>query len=52
MLKSLQFVLDAVVDAVTGCAVHLMGGSGHAVGSDDQSEDGQQSNGFHDILNI
>ena len=52
MLKSLQFVLDAVVDAVTGCAVHLMGGSGHAVGSDDQSEDGQQSNDFHDILNI
>jgi hypothetical protein len=52
MLKYLQFVLDAVVDAMTGGAVHLMGGGSHAVGSDDQTKDGQECDNFHDILNI
>jgi hypothetical protein len=48
MGKLLQFVLDAVVDAVTGGAVHLMGGGRHAVGSDDEREDSQKSDDLHD----
>ena len=48
MLKFLQFVLDAVVDTVAGSTIHLMGGSSHAVGSDDKSEDSQKSDDLHD----
>ena len=52
MLKSLQFVFDAVIDASTGCAVHHVRSSGLGVSGEDKCEDCQESDNFHDILNI
>ena len=50
MVNDVQFDLESVLDALAGRAVHLVGDKG--VGGADECDDGNQSDGFHFILNI
>ena len=52
MRGKVQFSFDAVEDAVTGGSMDLVDSSGEGIGCEDEGEDGENSDNFHDILNI
>lgn len=52
MKGELQILFDAIVDGLAGVAFHLVTLIGPAVGCEDEGEEGDQSDKFHDDIQI
>ena len=52
MIEELQFGLDAIVDGLASFSPHVMSCEGPTVGGEDESQDSDECDNFHDILNI